>query len=31
MDKQNNATNRTVKAMRGLKSISDTLKNDQLD
>jgi len=31
MDKQNNATNRTVKAMRGLKSIADGLKNDQAD
>jgi hypothetical protein len=31
MNKQNNAVNSTVKAMRGLKSIADDLKNDQAD
>ena len=31
MTKQSSATNRTVKAMRGLSSISESLKNDQLD
>jgi len=29
MDKSNNATNRTVKAMRGIKSITQDLANDQ--
>ena len=29
MNKQSSATNRTVKAMRGLSSISESLKNDQ--
>jgi hypothetical protein len=29
MNKQNNVTNRTVKAMRGLSSISESLKHDQ--
>jgi hypothetical protein len=31
MNKQNNAVNSTVKAMRGLKGIADDLKNDQAD
>ena len=31
MNKQSSATNRTVKAMRGLSSISESLKHDQLD
>ena len=29
MDKTNSATNRTIKAMRGIKSITEDLKNDQ--